>query len=182
VTGGPGAGKTSLLEALAARGQTYVPENARAVIQERRRLGLPPRPSPDAFASEILRRDIEQYREHRAHEGPVFFDRAIPDALGMLNERGRLAPGEAERCLVEHPYDRGVLLLPPWEAIYRTDAERDQTFEESVRVHEAVREWYVQCGFEPIEVPRGPIEERRDFVLRHMIAIGSSKNLTQEDS
>src|ERR671938_223494 len=61
ITGGPGAGKTTLLAELAARGYTTVEESARAIIAERLTSGASRRPSPLAFAREILRRDIEKY-------------------------------------------------------------------------------------------------------------------------
>jgi hypothetical protein len=61
ITGGPGAGKTALIAALAAAGHATVAESARAIIAERRARGLPPRPDPPAFAREILRRDIDKY-------------------------------------------------------------------------------------------------------------------------
>ena len=40
VTGGPSAGKTTLLTALAERGYTCVHDSARAIIQDRVRRGL----------------------------------------------------------------------------------------------------------------------------------------------
>jgi predicted ATPase len=165
VTGGPGAGKTALLTGLAARGCEYVAETARAVIQDRKRRGLSPRPDPADFAGEILRIDLERYRDASAPSGRIFFDRGIPDALGMLDQLGLLTPGEAARYLSTYPYFRKVFVLPPWQRIYATDDERDQSFQESVRVHDALCAWYVRCGYELVEVPRGPVEERCDFVL-----------------
>jgi len=66
VTGGPGAGKTTLLEALQARGYTIVGDSPRAMIQERLRRGLSPRPEPEEFARETLRMDIENFVNHSA--------------------------------------------------------------------------------------------------------------------
>jgi predicted ATPase len=62
VTGGPGAGKTTMLLALRARGYTTVPDSARANINERKSRGLSPRPAPPEFAYNVLRNDIDQYR------------------------------------------------------------------------------------------------------------------------
>lgn len=173
VTGGPGAGKTTLLAALMAKGYPCVPDSARAVIADRMRRGLSARPEPPQFAWEILRADIDRYREAPA-ERLVFFDRGIPDALGMLHELGLLTPADAGRYLSEFAYGRRVLVLPPWERIYTNDAERDQTFCEAVRVHGACCEWYLRCGFELVEVPQGPVEERCDFVLRNVADLAAS--------
>jgi predicted ATPase len=59
-----------------------------------------------------------------------------------------------------------VLLMPPWEAIYRTDAERDQTFAESVQVCESLRTWYARWDYQTIEVPRTAIDQRVNFILQ----------------
>lgn len=176
VTGGPGAGKTVLLEELARRGHPYAPESARTIIRERLARGLPPRPDPAEFAYEILGRDIEQYRgvtrgprPDRATAGAGdlhFFDRSILDALGMLDQLGILSARERDRHLTDYPYHRQVFLLPPWEAIYRVDSERDQTFGESVRVHDTLRQWYLRCGYETVSVPPGPVADRCDLVLK----------------
>jgi len=170
VTGGPGAGKTTLLDELARRGHPYVPESAREIIRERLSQGLPPRPDPKAFAAGILNRDIERYQDARSREGILFFDRSILDALGMLDQIGQLSAPERDRYLTEYPYHRQVFLLPPWEAIYQTDSERDQTFPQSVRVHDGLREWYLRCGYEIVSVPPGPVADRCDFVLQTLHA------------
>ena len=166
MTGGPGAGKTTVLRALAERGYTHVAESARAIIRERLASGLRPRPPLEQFGHEILQRDIARYRETRATDHPVFFDRGIVDALGVLDQQQAIALGEAEAYVRSFPYNKVVLLMPPWEAIYRTDAERDQTFAEAVQVCEGLRTWYAWWGYETIEVPRTAIDQRVNFILQ----------------
>jgi predicted ATPase len=53
VTGGPGSGKTTLIEALARRGYAHTVEAGRAIIQDQ-----------------------------TAIDGPVFFDRGVADLVG----------------------------------------------------------------------------------------------------
>jgi predicted ATPase len=60
-TGGPGAGKSTVLAALEEHGYAVAADHARAIIQERSAGGLSPRPEPVVFAKEILRLDIEAY-------------------------------------------------------------------------------------------------------------------------
>jgi len=166
IVGSPGAGKTTLLAELAAVGHTCVSDSARDIIRARKRRGLMPRPDPPEFAFEALRMDIERYRATPADRGFVFFERGIPDALGMLDALGVLTPADLGRYLTEFPYARRVMVLPPWEEIYCTDDERDQTFGEAVRVHRAVCDWYPRCGYELVEVPRVSANARCEFVLR----------------
>lgn len=175
VTGGPGAGKTTLLEALAARGLHTVAESARAIIARRRAAGQSPRPPGDAFGREMLRMDVENYRA--APDGcAVLFDRGVVDALSMIAE---LAEAELREHLDAFPYHPRVFVLPPWRAIYITDAERDHDFAHAVRVHDGLRAWYARCGYEPVEVPRGPLEQRVAFVLEALRAAGAQPPITR---
>ena len=107
MTGGPGAGKTTILHALAARGYRYTAESARAIIRERLASGLSPRPPLEQFGHEILPRDIARYRETRVTDHPVFFDRGIVDALGILHQQHAISMGEAEAYVRSFPDSTG---------------------------------------------------------------------------
>jgi predicted ATPase len=165
ITGGPGAGKTTLLAALRALGYATVEESARAVIVERKRSGLEPRPSPLAFAHEILRRDAEKHSAYRARQDWVFFDRCALEAVAMVHAVSALPAAELQALRRQFAVDR-VFVLPPWQAIYVQDAERDQSFAEAVAVHGRVMACYRESGYTPIEVPCTAVEERAAMVLR----------------
>jgi predicted ATPase len=165
ITGGPGAGKTTLLAALRDRGYTAVDESARAIIQERLAGGLSPRPPALEFARQILSRDVAKYQQPPELD-LAFFDRSVVEALCMVNQATRLEARELRALLAQYRYDRRVFVLPPWEAIFTTDSERDQTFAEALHVHRTLTRWYRRCGYETIEVPIGPVAERCTYVLR----------------
>jgi len=164
-TGGPGAGKTTLLAQLAAMGFTTVEESARAIIAERLATGASRRPDPVAFAQEILRRDIEKYCSQPQTAEWIFFDRGVIDALGMLQEISALPGPELQAMLSTYVF-HAVFVLPPWQAIYVNDAERDQSFAEAVNVHAKLVRWYRSCGCILYEVPCGTVPQRAEHVLR----------------
>ena len=141
-------------------------ESARAIIRERLASGLSPRPPLEQFGNDILHMDIARYRETPVTDHPVFFDRGIVDALYVLDQQHAIALGEAEAYVRSFPYNKVVLLMPPWEEIYRTDSERDQTFSESVQVFEGLRKWYARWDYETIEVPCTAINQRVNFILQ----------------
>lgn len=165
ITGGPGAGKTTLLAELAAMGYTTVEESARAIITERLANGLSRRPEPALFAREILRRDIQKYLEQAHIRNWVFFDRGVIEALAMVQEVSPLPADELHAMLAEYPFHRSVFILPPWESIYTTEAERDQTFADAVNVHRRIVQWYTTCGYALLDVPRFSARERANYVL-----------------
>ena len=165
VTGGPGGGKSTLLDALAERGYRIAPEAARRLIKERLAAGLSPRPDPVSFARAILDSDMQQYSAATDHDGITFFDRGVLDALYMLDLESGLWRDEIARLVQTFPYNDTVFLLPPWEAIYAMDSERDQTSEESVAVFEGMKRWYARWGYQTVEVPRAGVAARASFIL-----------------
>jgi len=174
-TGGPGAGKTTILELLAQRGYTCVPEVAREIIQKRMRQGLSPRPKPIEFAREILEEDLRQYDTVNI-EGPVFFDRGTPDALGMIYEAGSsLTHVQIIRHLYERPYNPTAFFFPYWEEIFKTDSERDQSPEQALSIAASIRNWYHSVGFTIVEVPRASPEERVTFILKQAERLRASE-------
>jgi predicted ATPase len=165
VTGGPGAGKTTLLEALRARGHPHVPDSARAIIRRRRAAGQSPRPTPREFGREMLRLDIEGYRNTPAGHEPLFFDRCVLDALAFAKQHGDADEALLRRHVEAFRYNPVVFFCPPWEEIYCQDPERDQDFAEASAVFEQLSAWYRRWGYQTVEVPRGKVEERVRFVL-----------------
>jgi predicted ATPase len=166
LTGGPGVGKTTTLKALAKQGFRCVPESARAIIQKRKKAGLSPRPSLEQFGAEMLKEDIRRYQESPVQDDLVFFDRGVCDSLAFLSLQGAIPLAEVEVQIKEFRYNECIFLLPPWQEIYRTDTERDQSFAEAVTVCESLRDWYRQWHYKVVEVPRVSVEERVDFILK----------------
>ena len=166
LTGGPGVGKTLLLAELGARGYATVEESARSIIAERVASGLSARPALPIFAREILRRDVEKFLSHTPGSEWIFFDRGVLDALGLLQEVDPLPIEDLQRLLSAYSFHTLVFILPPWEAIYANDAERDQTFVEAVNVYNKLQRWYRSCGYRVHDVPRLSVQQRADHVLQ----------------
>lgn len=164
-TGGPGAGKTTVLDLLKKDGFTGIPEVAREIIKNRLSGGLNPRPDAAQFANEILAKDIEQYDKFVPENKPVFFDRGIGDALYMLHQCGEIRIDEARRHLNKRPYNKMVFIFPTWREIYTNDAERDQTYEDSIEVYNDLWQWYLNLDFSVIQVPLSEPEQRMKFII-----------------
>jgi predicted ATPase len=115
ITGGPGAGKTTLINALSAVGFACSGEAGRQIIKDEVAAGGTALPwiDPRTFADRMLAFDIESYQRLRMRRGPVFFDRGIPDVIGYLNLLGLCAPEPVRQAAVDCRYNRHVFIAPP---------------------------------------------------------------------
>ncbi|RWE90850.1 MAG: ATPase [Mesorhizobium sp.] len=170
VTGGPGSGKTSLIEALALKGIQHMPEAGRAIIQDQVRIKGNALPWADrsAFAELMLGWELRSHREASAMAGPVLMDRSILDVIGYLSLCGLPIPGYAERAARLFRYNRRVFIAPFWDAIFSQDDERKQDKGEAEATYRIMAETYSRLGYDLVHLPLVSIEERAVFVLEHI--------------
>lgn len=170
VTGGPGSGKTSLIDALARRGYARTVEAGRAIIQDQVAIDGPALPwrDPLAFAELMLSWEMRSYRMAEAEPGPVFFDRSVADLIGYLTLVGQPMPAHGARAAERFRYNRRVFIAPPWVEIFTQDTERKQTFAEAERTYEALVGTYSAYGYELVSLPLLPVEDRVRFVRENI--------------
>jgi predicted ATPase len=163
LTGAFGVGKTTILDTIGG-GIRCVGEPARAVIAEHRAInGDDHDPPPPLFTELLLRRSIENHEAAQAWDGPVLFDRGVPDCIAYAAHR-RLDIAPATAASQTYRYNSDVLLLEPWEEIYTTDDLRTLSFEQTLPFHAAIIDAYERSGYTLVPVPRGTVGERTAFV------------------
>lgn len=167
ITGGPGSGKTTLIEALASLGFTTSPEAGRSIIQHQQEIGGQALPWHDAalFAELMLAWELRSHAAAAVGSGPVFFDRGIPDTIGFLKLNDLVVPTHMLEAAMLHRYQRCVFIAPPWPEIFIQDAERRQTLAEAERTYAAMVETYSSFGYKLVQLPLAPVEERIRFIL-----------------
>jgi predicted ATPase len=172
LTGSFGVGKTTILDNIGA-GVRCVGEPAREIIAEQRAInGAAYDPAPSLFVELLLQRSIEKHEAAQAGDGPVLFDRGVPDCIAYAAHRGRdvTSPTLASE---RYRYNREVLLLEPWEEIYTTDDLRTLSFAPTLAFHEALVEAYQRTGYTLVPVPRGSVDDRTAFVRGFIIHGGA---------
>ena len=170
VTGGPGAGKTTVLRELETLGFRHAPEVARQIIQEQVRSGGRALPWGDKklYAAMMLQRSIESYKVHTLAAGRLFSDRGIPDTLCYARLIGLTDDQEIRQACTEYRYADPVFAAPPWEQIYTTDSERKQDFVEAQRTYELLIATYRECGYEIVELPKVSPSKRAGFIVNRL--------------
>jgi predicted ATPase len=167
ISGGPGAGKTTVLVELEKLGFPYAPEVARQIIREQMEAGGSALPWADreAYTDLMLCRSIESFQQHTPASTPLFADRGIPDTLCYARLIGLPETASIEDGCRRYRYAPLVFLAPPWKEIYETDSERKQDFAEAERTYLVMNEVYRQCGYEIVELPRVAPRDRARFIL-----------------
>lgn len=170
VTGGPGSGKSSLIDAMAQRGFRTMPEAGRAIIRDQIRIGGAALPWADRelFAELMLGWELRSYQEALASDALVLMDRGIPDVVGYLTLCGLPVPAHFETAAKTYPYNKRVFLAPYWDAIFTQDTERKQDRQEAEATARVMAETYSGLGYQIVELPLVGIEQRADFVAENL--------------
>ncbi|MBL0968714.1 MAG: AAA family ATPase [Brevundimonas sp.] len=167
ITGGPGSGKTTLIEALARRGFETEPEAGRAVIRAQQAAGGNALPWADrsAFAEAMLAHDLAAFERRSDEDEPVFFDRGIPDIIGYLDLCGLPVPERLGRLATTHRYNQTIFITPFWPEIFTRDSERRQDPDEARRTYETMARVYPALGYDLVELPKASVEARIALIL-----------------
>lgn len=170
LTGGPGSGKTSLIEAARADGLRTTDEVGRAIIREQVAIGGNALPWADrvAFADRMLACEIETFDAAVATVEPTLCDRGVPDVLGYASLESLPDLSRYKAAAAAHGYASRVFIAPPWAEIYAQDGERKQDWALAVRTCAMMVSVYGGLGYHLIELPRADIVSRLAFVKAHM--------------
>jgi len=172
VTGCSGAGKSTIIEALKARGIPCVDEAGRQIVREQVRIGGDGTPWQDRikFRDLLLSRYMYLFEQVTERTRPVFFDRGIPELI-MFSWMLNVPFPEHHRAAARiYRYARKVFVTPPWPEIFKTDEERRHTYEDALAEYRLTPEAYREAGYQLVEVPKAPVPERVDFILEHVRA------------
>jgi predicted ATPase len=167
LTGGPCAGKTTLILELKKRGYSVLEESARAVIDEMLSEGKTLetiRSDEGAFQKAVLRRKVD-LEANIPQDGIIFLDRAIPDSIAYYRENQVPEDEELWNACRAARYAKVFLLdlLPPVP-----DGVRNESPELAARLQGALDRGYHELGYEPVRVPVMPVKERTDFILANL--------------
>lgn len=170
IIGGPGTGKSTIIDGLLAKGFCCYPEISREVTLEAKKQGIEQLflENPLLFSELLLEGRKKQF--HNAQKEPhdiVFLDRGIPDVLAYMHYIGDSYPAFFDLACREHIYTK-IFLLPPWEEIYESDNERYENFEQATLIYNHLTETYQKYGYHLTEVPKGTVEERISFILNQI--------------
>ncbi|MCO6188353.1 AAA family ATPase [Rhizobium sp. L1K21] len=166
ISGCSGGGKSTLLQELSARGYATVEEPGRRIVQEEKASGGKALPWIDmeAFARRAIDMALVDHAAHEDAQNWAFFDRGLIDALAALQHTTG-APLD-EKLAASHRYNTMVFITPPWPEIYASDPERRHGLNDAIAEYERLLQTFPSLGYTIILLPKTPVGERADFILR----------------
>ena len=175
ITGGPGSGKTSLVNHLGSLGYATVPEAGIQIIRElNRELGVQGQVAwrqghRAEFQRQVVDRMLALEAACTAPEGSlVFCVRGLPDVLAYAEEFG-IEVEPALRSLIDGKRYRRVFILDTLADFpARAATGRTSNRERSVRLNALLFKAYRSFGYSPVRVPELSIEARAQLVLSEL--------------
>ncbi len=169
--GGPGTGKTTIINKLISLGYCCYPEISREVTQQAKNKGTDQLflEKPLYFSELLLEGRVKQYQNAllESHQY-IFIDRGIPDIIAYMNYIGDSYPEIFENMCNKFKYSK-IYALPPWEEIYVSDDERYENFKQASEIYDHLVETYTKYGYKLIEVPKDTVDARVDFILKDLV-------------
>lgn len=167
ITGGPGAGKTTMVNLLSSKGYTVTIEHARHYIDTMLITGKTVeeiRSHQREFQLRVLKMQMKE-EARLSPEDIVFLDRAIPDSLAYYRFLNLVPDEKLLDALKCFSYKRIFILdlLPLVQDYARREDEAEQR-----RLHSLLINAYEELGFDIVHVPVMPPEQRVQYILNHL--------------
>lgn len=167
ITGGPGCGKTTMVNLLRERGYNTTIEHARHFLYTQRIKGRTVeevRKNQLEFQLGVLNMQIEQ-EASLSPDQIVFLDRALPDSLAYYNYLD-IEPDKRLLEILKNLHYKKVFILDLLPLVNDYVRKEDEAAQK--RIHELIKEVYSSLPFPIVYVPVLPTEDRADFILNHL--------------
>lgn len=166
-TGGPGTGKTTVINQLINQGYFCFKESSREIIKGFKKKGIDQLflSNPIKFSELLLESRINQFKEAKdINDKCIFYDRGIPDILAYLNYKNTDYSNEFKAASENFRYNK-VFIFKPWKEIYTNDFERYESYQELVSINKYIEACYINLGYDLIEVPFDSAINRMNYIL-----------------
>jgi len=166
ITGGPCAGKTTLLQELERRKFLIVAEAAKDVILEEQGKGVAEPWLDKNFQAKISELQMKKEADLPSGNGIVFLDRGVPDGLAYCRFRNQKIPSSLSLAMGKCDYEKVFFL--EMLAAYEKTSFRAENKGDAKRIAAVIKKTYEGLGFDVISVPPLELAKRADFVIQHL--------------
>ena len=167
ITGGPGTGKTSIIECLNKMNFNVFNESSREVTKKYKNIDSEQYflSNPIDFSNILMDKRKKQFEKGTKSKNDYFFyDRGIPDVLAYLNFKKIDYQSSLIDDVLKFEYD-AIFITEPWKAIYKNDSERYETYDELLEIDIHIKKIYKKLGYNTITLPKRSVKDRVKFLL-----------------
>jgi predicted ATPase len=179
LTGGPGAGKTSIINVLAKSGYLCMPEAATDVINHGIEIGIHHPWKNEDYHINMYQLIIKRQFEAQSSSDPVvFFDRGHLDGISYILLQKRKLFKYIVDCVQAsldcHFFQKSVFFIESLGFVVPGPA-RTESIQESLQKAECLEHNYRSLGYEIIRIPPASIEKRAQMIIDHIKQLHGQK-------
>lgn len=172
ITGGPGSGKTSVINDLAKKGYLIVREAATDIIEEGLNQNIKTPWIADDYHLKVSRLMNKRQDEVRnSKEMVAFFDRGHLDGITYILLQRRKLPQEVidyvQATINDVFFDKTVFFIENL-GFCEEASNRDETLPEALEKSRHLKQNYLALGYEVISIPSGTIEQRSEWIIKQI--------------
>mgnify|MGYP001581106973 CR=1 FL=1 len=178
IAGGPGTGKTSIINGLEKRGYRILKEAAREISKKDKRfigksiLEINKKDFQNAILDFQIKqiKELEKIKNGEEEKEIIFFDRGLGDTLAYYNLYKLKTTKDKINKIKNIKYEKIFVL--DFLNVYKNDKLRKESEEEQEKIHEEIIEMYNKLGYKEriITIPFMSVKKRVNFILNKIIA------------
>ncbi len=162
ISGGPGTGKTTTVNAIEKKGYKVMKEVARKLAGVEFKGKSIKEIDMKVFQSKIFDYQINRLKKLKS-EKAVFSDRGLGDTLAYSEFHG-VKPDKEDISFAKSFKYKGIFILDFLDD-YAKDELRQESEAEQKKIHKLIIKEYKKLGYKVVIVPVMGVEERVDFIL-----------------
>ena len=169
ITGGPGFGKTTVINLLAELNFPVCQENARELLascQDRKGI-VNSNKFPVDFEKKVATERIN-FLLSIDDNAIAFSDRGVPDQIAYSRYKNKMPSNYITGIADKYKYAQIVFVAPPWEEIFVQDKIRNENFMEASAIHNQILKAYSEYNYKIINLPLANPKERVRFILNFL--------------
>lgn len=169
ITGGPGCGKTSVINDLTKRGYLVATEAATDVIEEGLRQNIQAPWMADDYHIKVSNLMSKRQEEIRNSKEPVaFFDRGHLDGITYILLQRRKLPQEVvnyvQTTINENFFNKTVFFIENLDFCEQAP-HRNESLKEALEKSRHLKQNYQILGYKVINIPPGTVEQRCEWII-----------------
>ncbi len=167
ISGPPGSGKSTLIQALEEKGIQCLNEVSRDIIIAEQNSGNNGMPwlNIERFAQLVF--DETKLRLQKEAES-IFCDRSLIDTIAYLEHANKRVEDHFKNFNFNKYYHKTIFYAQPWKDIYVQDEQRPQLFEDHLSLSKMILDVYNKYNYNIIFLPFTSVSLRSEFILKEL--------------